>query len=67
MTKILLLARNPTASQVVESVRGSLDLPKMADSVKVEKAVEKVSRQTVKLKFNGEKLGEGLRVCHSSL
>ena len=67
MTKILLLARNPTARQVVESVRGSLDLPKMADSVKVEKAVEKVSRQTVKLKFNGEKLGEGLRVCHSSL
>lgn len=67
LTKILLLARNPTAKQVVESVRGSLDLPKMADSVKVEKATEKVSRQTVKLKFNGEKLGEGFRVCHSSL
>ena len=61
MTKILLLARNPTAKQVVESVRGSLDLTKMADSAEVEKAVEKVSRQTVKLKFNGETFGQGLR------
>ena len=61
LTKILLLARNPKAKQVVESVRGSLGLTKMADSVKVERAVEKVSHQTVKLKFNGETLGQGLR------
>lgn len=51
LTKILLLTRHPTAKQVVESVRGSLDLPKMADSDEVEKAVEKVARQTVKLKI----------------
>lgn len=61
LTKILLLARNPTAKQVVESVRGSLGLTKMANSVEVEKAVGKVSRQTVKLKFNGEMFGQGLR------
>ena len=61
LTKILLLTRNPTAKQVVESVRSSLDLSQMTDSVEVEKAVKKVSRQTVKLKFNGEKYPHGLR------
>lgn len=60
LTKILLLTRNPTAKKVVESVRGSLGLTKMPDSVKVEKAAEKVSRQTVKLKFKGEMMGQGL-------
>lgn len=61
LTKILLLTRNPTAKQVVESVRVSLRLPKMADWAEVKQAVEKVSRQRVKLKFNGETFALGLR------
>ncbi|KAJ7370766.1 hypothetical protein OS493_029755 [Desmophyllum pertusum] len=52
LTKILLLTRNPKAKQLVESVRGSLGLTKMADSDEVEEAVEKVSRQSVKSKLH---------------
>ena len=61
LTKILLLTRNPTAKDVVELIRGKLDLSEMPDSFEVEEAVKKVSRQSVKLKFNGETFSEGLR------
>lgn len=61
LTKVLLLTRNPEAKKVVEAVRSRLDLPKMPDSNEVEKAVEKVSRQSVQLKLDGKMFAEGLR------
>ncbi|XP_078354330.1 uncharacterized protein LOC144638918 [Oculina patagonica] len=61
LTKILLLTRNPEAKKVVEATRRSLKLSEMPDSDEVEKAAEKVSRQSVQLKFDGKTFAEGLR------
>ncbi len=61
MTKILLSTRNPEAKKVVEATRRSLKLPEMPDSDEVEKAAEKVSRQSVQLKFDGKTFAQGLR------
>lgn len=52
LTKILLLSRDPKAKSVVEKIRSSLALPEMPDSEKVEEMAEKVSRQSVKLKYS---------------
>ena len=67
LTKILLLTRNPTAKQLVESIRGRLDLPEMADSDEVEAAADKVSRQSVKMKFQGQAFSQGIRGIAAAL
>ena len=60
LTKILLLTKNPQAKQLVESVRERLDLTKMAESHEVVEAVEKVSRQSVKMKLSGKTFSRGI-------
>ena len=62
LTKIVVLSRNVRGKSLVEEVRGSLDLQEMQDLATVELAAKKVSRQSVKMRFDGHQIHPDNRV-----
>jgi len=59
LTKIVVLSRNISGKNLVEAVRGSLNLSQMPDLETVESAATKVSGQSVKLKIEGHQVPPG--------
>lgn len=62
LTKIVVLSRNVHGKNLVEEVRGSLDLQEMQDLAIVELAAKKVSRQSVKIRLDGHQIHPENRV-----